>query len=677
MDLTNLKQINDSKAEKALLDNNHQELLSSAINVSNTVLSATESLIKYLEGHTSKTQVVNQLKSINTPDALRVIPFLEKLNKTLQTHENTDLTEITSVMKGILDEAKKIPKEIPKEKEQKFVDYTKQFTSLGDAIKSVEKVVKAQKLIAEAPIVNVPQTKVNVEAPDLKPLQKNIEDVVKAVNGIVIPEYKTDNTAVEELIKKSNKLLKEIIDKPISRGGGGGSSWVAVNTAGIPMPLNLDVDGALITVGGGGGGNGAILDGVSSTIKATVLDLTTSNPLTVGIVDGTGAQITSFGGGTQYADGAARGTATGTIAMGDDGTNIQAIKANPLNVQVVGTDVGLVTNSVIHGLTTAGGGSYVDVKVNPSGALSVDASNSTLGANSGVDIGDVTINNAAGVSAVNIQDGGNSITVDGAVTTSGTVTEANSAAILTSTQLLDDTVATLGTTTYTETTTKGNIVGVVRRDADTTLVNTDNEVAPLQVNAGGQLKTAVIASALPTGAATSALQTTQDTSINTLLKPASTLAAVTTVGTVTNLSQQSGVAISIGTGVRDAGTQRVTIATNDVVPVTLTSTTVTGTVTTKETRSTTNTTATVAGSATVVTLIASNANRLGGTVYNDSSAILYVKLGATASTSDFTVTLSPLTSSIGGYFEVPFAYTGIITGVWASATGNARVGEIV
>ena len=42
----------------------------------------------------------------------------------------------------------------------------------------------------------------------------------------------------------------------------------------------------------------------------------------------------------------------------------------------------------------------------------VDASGSTLGANDGVDIGDVTINNAAGVAAVNIQDGGNSITVD-------------------------------------------------------------------------------------------------------------------------------------------------------------------------------------------------------------------------------------------------------------------------
>jgi len=554
-------------------------------------------------------------------------------------------------------------------------------------------------------------------------------------------------------------------------------------THGLVISATLNISGA----------DGAMLDGVDSAIRATVFDLTSSNPQSVAIVDGSGVQITSFGGGTQYADGAARGTSTGTIVMGDDGTLIQAITAKTLNTQVVAADTGLVVNAVMHGLTTAGGGSYVDVKVNPSGALSVDASGSTLAANSGVDIGDVTINNAAGAAAVNIQDGGNSITVDGAVTTSGTVTEANSAAILTSTQLLDDTVATLGTTTYTEATTKANIIGAVRRDADTTLVDTTNEIAPLQVNAGGQLKTAVIASALPTGAATSALQTTQDTSINTLLKPANTLTGVTTVGTVTSLTQMNGVAISMNTGVRDAGTQRVTIATNDVVPITdnsgsltvdapvatpvfvrlsdgaaaistlpvsiatntptlqsgsttavtqataanlnatvvgtgtfavqaaatlaaettkvigvtrtadgsgnlltsttnaldinlktssitlpvsLTSTTVTGTVTTKETRSTTNTTATVASSATVVTLIASNANRLGATIYNDSTAILYVKLGATASTSDFTVALSPLTSSIGGYFEVPFAYTGIITGIWASATGNARVGEI-
>lgn len=43
---------------------------------------------------------------------------------------------------------------------------------------------------------------------------------------------------------------------------------------------------------------------------------------------------------------------------------------------------------------------------------------------------------------------------------------------------------------------------------------------------------------------------------------------VGTVTTITSLTQMNGQAISMGTGVRDAGTQRVTIATNDSVPVT-------------------------------------------------------------------------------------------------------------
>lgn len=51
------------------------------------------------------------------------------------------------------------------------------------------------------------------------------------------------------------------------------------------------------------------------------------------------------------------------------------------------------------------------------------ASIGTLGANSGVDIGDVTINNASGASAVNIQDGGNSITIDGTVTANLSATD--------------------------------------------------------------------------------------------------------------------------------------------------------------------------------------------------------------------------------------------------------------
>ncbi len=52
---------------------------------------------------------------------------------------------------------------------------------------------------------------------------------------------------------------------------------------------------------------------------------------------------------------------------------------------------------------------------------------------------------------------------------------------------------------------------------------------------------------------------------------AQTLATVTTVSTVTNLSQLGGVAIAMNTGTRSTGTQRVTIATDDLVPVSIAS----------------------------------------------------------------------------------------------------------
>lgn len=92
--------------------------------------------------------------------------------------------------------------------------------------------------------------------------------------------------------------------------------------------------------------------------------------------------------------------------------------------------------------------------------------------------------------------------------------------------------------------------------------------------------------------------------------------------------------------------------------------------TTKVTSSTA-TTSSVASSATNVTILALNTNRLGATVYNDSTKILYLKLGTTASTTDFTTQIDR-----DGYYEIPFGYTGRIDGIWASANGNARVTEL-
>lgn len=93
----------------------------------------------------------------------------------------------------------------------------------------------------------------------------------------------------------------------------------------------------------------------------------------------------------------------------------------------------------------------------------------------------------------------------------------------------------------------------------------------------------------------------------------------------------------------------------------------------QQAKSATATLSNVASSASSVTLLALNAARLGASIYNDSSAILYVKFGSTASSTSHVVQIAG-----GGYYELPTTsvYTGIITGIWASATGSARVTEL-
>lgn len=179
----------------------------------------------------------------------------------------------------------------------------------------------------------------------------------------------------------------------------------------------------------------------------------------------------------------------------------------PINNTITSTSLSTLTRSVIVGESTAGGGSYVNVKVSPSGGLPVDATQSgtwnvglnagtnaigKLSANDGVDIGDVTINNASIAvtgtfwqatqpvsiaSAVPVTDNSGSLTVDApvgtpvfvrlsdgtssistlpvslasvpshAVTNAGTFAVQESGAALTALQLIDDAVYTAGTGT--------------------------------------------------------------------------------------------------------------------------------------------------------------------------------------------------------------------------------------
>lgn len=87
----------------------------------------------------------------------------------------------------------------------------------------------------------------------------------------------------------------------------------------------------------------------------------------------------------------------------------------------------------------------------------------------------------------------------------------------------------------------------------------------------------------------------------------------------------------------------------------------------------TPTLANVASSATNVTLFAANPAARGRIIANDSTAILFIKYGATASATSFTAQIAPAANFV--FPDTPF-WSGQVDGLWASANGNARTTEL-
>lgn len=88
-------------------------------------------------------------------------------------------------------------------------------------------------------------------------------------------------------------------------------------------------------------------------------------------------------------------------------------------------------------------------------------------------------------------------------------------------------------------------------------------------------------------------------------------------------------------------------------------------------KSSTGTMTSVAASASSVTVLASNAARVGAAIYNDSANILYLALSAsTASQTAFSIRIMP-----NSYYDLPVDYTGQINGIWNGNVGSARVTE--
>ena len=206
----------------------------------------------------------------------------------------------------------------------------------------------------------------------------------------------------------------------------GDYSMLAVDAAGrvgiadLGGSISIDDNGSSITV------DGTVTSNIGTT-NGLALDATLTGGTQKAIVRGgakgttTAADVTSTnvsadrqaldvyiqGGassGTEYTEGDIDATITGQALLWEDTSDtLRAVSAaKPLPIS---------------GTVTANAGTGPWPVTDNGGSLTVDGTvTATLPANSGVDIGDVTVNNAAGAAAVNIQDGGNSITVDGTVT---------------------------------------------------------------------------------------------------------------------------------------------------------------------------------------------------------------------------------------------------------------------
>lgn len=85
----------------------------------------------------------------------------------------------------------------------------------------------------------------------------------------------------------------------------------------------------------------------------------------------------------------------------------------------------------------------------------------------------------------------------------------------------------------------------------------------------------------------------------------------------------------------------------------------------------TGTVTSVSDTASSTTLLSAGATRRGFRVYNDSTYVLYVKYGTTASTTDFTCKVPP------GRWLVEDNYGGRVDGIWAAnGSGAARITEL-
>lgn len=277
MDFDKINQFKDAQAQKA----KEEKLLKSIDSVANKVVKAIDyQTVKQSAGRkvTSKVEVVNQ-PTIEVKHTNDYAPLLKALSKVEKV--------IGNIAKDIV-----IPEneKIDSVSVSNLKDYSSQ---LAELIKTVRAIDVRPQVSVSSPTVKIPETKLDVSS-----INKKLDEVIKSFKS-----FKVEKTDLSKL-EAATKSVKQ-----------------AISSLSFPVPnyvLPYTKDGKA----------------TQATLRATG----DRDAVDVAIVDASGNQITSFGGGTQYSDGDANADPTGTVAMGTDGSNVFALHtdtAGDLQVDVL------------------------------------------------------------------------------------------------------------------------------------------------------------------------------------------------------------------------------------------------------------------------------------------------------------------------------------------------------
>lgn len=233
-----------TEAITASTDKQYQQRTVQLNELENTVVQAFKALIQFMDGKTTKTEVVNQLKSISTPDVDKLVPLLSKLDTAVQNNK-VDLKPLVAQLTAINRHVSLIPKSHPEKPEP--TEKVK-VTNLDEIVldtTAIEDAIKALKLDVKAPIINTEKT-------DITPLKDVMLDLLKAINNqkpVEIPKFpeipKTDLTKVEKKLDESNKHLKKLVEKPVGGGGGGGNGSPYIDSTGKIVNVELTAGGEI------------------------------------------------------------------------------------------------------------------------------------------------------------------------------------------------------------------------------------------------------------------------------------------------------------------------------------------------------------------------------------------------------------------------------------------------